>query len=134
MRVTVGRLRRLVREALEGPTVLYHGTLSSDVPSILRSGIKAGEGWGGAEHPGVFLCRDPEDAYVWGATKALGRKGAPPTEEEVASVDPSLVSVLEVHVPPEAVGSIASRQKEFNRPGDLQFVGSVPSQWISVFR
>ena len=51
-------LRWLIREfAIRGdhPTVLYHGTLRSNVNSILATGLRAGAGWGGAAKPGVFL-------------------------------------------------------------------------------
>jgi hypothetical protein len=122
-------------ESSQAPTVLYHGTLRERVPSILASGLRATEGWGGAASPGVFLSPTREDAEYW-ATAALLKKLGLPVPQGVELVAPSehagAVAVLAVAVPPAAAGNIVPRRKSFSLPGDVQFVGSVPPEWISV--
>jgi RNA:NAD 2'-phosphotransferase (TPT1/KptA family) len=44
--------------------LFYHGTLKRNVPSILRTGLRAAFGFG-AEKPGVFLSSSYEDALHW---------------------------------------------------------------------
>jgi hypothetical protein len=138
MKITVGRLRQLVREALApGGTVLYHGTLRDRLPSILASGLRATEGWGGAAAPGVFLSPTRGDAEYWAAASALKRAGRPVpqgvdllgllTPEEAADI-----AIVAVHVPPEESPNLVPRRKSFSLPGDVQYVGSVPPEWLEV--
>jgi hypothetical protein len=122
-------------ESSRGPTVLYHGTLRERVPSILASGLRATKGWGGAPSPGVFLSPNRGDAEYW-ATAALLKKLGLPVPQGVALAAPfeaaGEVAVLAVAVPPAAAGNIVPRRKSFSLPGDVQYVGSIPPEWISV--
>jgi hypothetical protein len=122
-------------ESSQAPTVLYHGTLRERVPSILATGLRATEGWGGAASPGVFLSPTREDAEYW-ATAALLKKLGLPVPQGVALAAPfeaaGDVAVLTVAVPPGAAANIVPRRKSFSLPGDVQYVGSIPPEWISV--
>lgn len=122
-------------ESSRAPTVLYHGTLRERVPSILSAGLRATEGWGGAASPGVFLSPTREDAEYW-ATAALLKKLGLPVPQGVALAAPfeaaGDVAVLAVAVPPSAAANIVPRRKSFSLPGDVQYVGSIPPEWISV--
>ena len=138
MKITMRDLRQVIREALaDGGTVLYHGTLRDRVPSILASGLRATEGWGGAAKPGVFLSPTRDDAEYWAAAAFLKRAGRPVpqgvdlmgllTPEERAET-----AVVSVHVPPEESSSLVPRRKSFSLPGDVQYVGSVPPEWLKL--
>jgi hypothetical protein len=122
-------------ESSQAPTVLYHGTLRERVPSILSAGLRATEGWGGAAAPGVFLSPTREDAEYW-ATAALLKKLGLPVPQGVALAAPfeaaGEVAVLAVAVPPSGTANIVPRRKSFSLPGDVQYVGSIPPEWISV--
>ena len=133
MRIRVSALRRLVREALEDEGLtFYHGTLRDAVPSILRVGLRAGEGWGGGAAPGVFLSKSHESALYWAKISLLKKLGLPQVPSNFPGLDESETVVLQVSVPPEEVGNVVPRQKRFNLPGDSQYVGSVPPQWIKA--
>lgn len=121
-------------ESAGKPIVLYHGTLHDRVPSILSSGLRAGSGWGGAASPGVFLSPSREDAEYWGTASLLKQLSLPvprggdrsPTGTE------GDVVVLTITVPHEESGNIVPRRKSFSLPGDVQFVGNIPPEWISA--
>ena len=133
MKIRLSDLRRIIREALEvGGLTLYHGTLRDAVPSILRTGLRAGQGWGGAEKPGVFLCASQETALYWAKMSLLKKLGRPQDPSEFLDLDEDQLAVLEVTVPSEEVTNVVPRQKSFNLPGDSQYVGSVPPQWIKL--
>lgn len=132
-------LRGLIREfasRADDPTILYHGTLRSNVSSILSTGLRAGKGWGGAEKPGVFLSSTPEDALYWAKMAMLGRMGLNTDSESFDILEKEglmeQLAILRVEVPPEAAGSLVPRRTSFSLPNDMQFVGSIPAEWISV--
>jgi hypothetical protein len=130
-------IRGLIREVLAAgaPTVLYHGTLHERVPSIMRAGLTAGPGWGGAPKPGVFLSPTREDAEYW-AKMALARKlGMPGSEDSFDILDTdalSQIAIIEVHIPLEEAHNIIPRVKSFSLLGDVQFVGSIPPEWLNL--
>ena len=122
-------------ESAVGATVLYHGTLRGRVPSILATGLRATEGWGGAPKPGVFLSPTREDAEYWGTAGLLKAMGLPVPQGAELAPPPGTegeVVVLAVTIPPDALGTIVPRRKSFSLPGDVQFVGSIPPEWISI--
>lgn len=122
-------------ESAAGGTVLYHGTLRDRIPSILATGLRATEGWGGASRPGVFLSPTRADAEYWGTAGLLKAMGLPVPQVAELTPPPGAegeVVVLAVTIPPEELGSIVPRRKSFSLPGDVQFVGSIPPEWISV--
>lgn len=134
-------LRRLIREfaaQVKEPTVLYHGTLRSNVQSILTTGLRAGAGWGGAEKPGVFLSSTPEDALYWAKMSMLGRMGLDSEAESFDLIEKEglmdQLAVMRVEVPAEDTISLVPRRTSFSLPNDMQFVGSVPREWIDVER
>lgn len=132
-------LRGLIREfasRADAPTVLYHGTLRSNVNSILATGLRAGKGWGGAAKPGVFLSATPEDALYWSKMSMLGRMGLDTEAESFDILEKEglmgQLAVLRVEVPADATGSLVPRRTSFSLSNDMQFVGSIPPEWISV--
>lgn len=132
-------LRVLIREfasRADAPTILYHGTLRSNVNSILGTGLRASKGWGGAEKPGVFLSSTPGDALYWAKMAMLGRMGLDTDSKSFDILEKegllNQLAVLRVEVPPEADGSLVPRRTSFSLPNDMQFVGSIPAEWISV--
>lgn len=134
-------LRRLIREfAIRGdhPTVLYHGTLRSNVNSILATGLRAGAGWGGAAKPGVFLSSSPEDAMYWAKMSMATRMGLDTEPEALDLIEKQglmdQLAVLRIEVPSGESGSLVPRKTSFSLPNDMQFVGSVPPEWISFER
>ena len=114
-------------------TTYYHGTLREFVPSILRTGISAGHGWGGVAKPGVFLSAIPETALYWSKMSLLKKLGLPQVESNFNILDESELAVLRVDVPPEGMEFIVPRRTSFNRPGDMQHEGPVPPAWITLF-
>ncbi|NBW06532.1 MAG: hypothetical protein EBR82_00725 [Caulobacteraceae bacterium] len=133
MKLRISDLRHIIREVLEEQGLtFYHGTLKDAVPSILRTGLRAGQGWGGAAKPGVFLSTSPDSALYWAKMSFLTRHGLPAEESSFDRVDPSQLVVLRVDVPPEERSNIVPRQRSYNLAGDSQYVGSVPPGWISV--
>ena len=131
MKIRLGQLRSLVREALEA-TVLYHGTLAEYAPSIARTGLRAGEGWGGAAKPGVFLSANVEDAMHWAKMTALKKMKLPQEESYFNQVDEADLAVVKVTIPESERHNVIPRQRSYNLPGDMQFVGSVPPEWITI--
>jgi hypothetical protein len=115
-------------------TTYYHGTLREFVPSILRTGIRAGHGWGGAARPGVFLSASPEAALYWSKMSLLKKLGLPQKESNFDALDESELVILRVDVPPEGMESVVPRRTPFSRPGDMQHEGSVPPEWITLLR
>jgi hypothetical protein len=123
MRITEAKLRQIIREVLASkvPVTLYHGTLGDRVGSIMQTGLRATEGWGGAAKPGVFLSPTVEDATYW-AEKARERAAMP-----------SDIAILKVRIPSEETHNLVPRRKSFSLPNDIQYVGSIPPEWISLF-
>lgn len=129
-----GREATKMYESAGTSVVLYHGTLSERVPSILSSGLRATEGWGGAANPGVFLSPTREAAEYWGTAALLKKLGLPVPQGVDLHPPPGYegdVSVLAVEIPPEESDNVVPRRKSFSLPGDVQFVGSIPPEWIS---
>ena len=123
-------IRQTLLETMQPP--LYHGTLRDNVPSILRTGIRAGQGWGGAARPGVFLSATPEAALYWSKMSLLKKMGLPQEESNFPGLDESELAVLRVSVPPEESSNVVPRRTSFALPGDSQYVGAVPPEWITV--
>jgi len=96
--------------------IYYHGTLSRNVDSILRTGLLIGFGWG-AEKPGVFLSRDYRTALYW-AENAHKTSGDQP-------------AVLRVSIPDSQVTNVIPRKTSFAKPGDVQYLGEIPPDWIT---
>jgi hypothetical protein len=97
------------------------------VASIMQTGLRATEGWGGAAKPGVFLSPTVEDATYW-ATMALRRSAKMSGSDAL----PSDIAILEVQIPPEESHNLVPRRKSFSLPGDVQYIGSIPPEWISL--
>ena len=119
----------------ERPMVLYHGTLRDSVGSILSGGLKAGGGWGGAAKPGVFLSPTPEDASYWAKMTLLRKRGLPKDSQlfnELTDEDLSEIVILKIRIPVDEVDNVIERRMSFSLPNDLQYVGSIPPEWISV--
>lgn len=136
MRVTESQLRRIIREVLESkvPVILYHGTLRDRVGSIMQTGLRATEGWGGAAKPGVFLSPTVEDATYWDKMTLLRKAGIAGSAANFDELDDAMLSdiaILEIRIPPEALSNLVPRRKSFSLPGDVQYVGSIPPEWIS---
>ena len=135
-----------------GPVTLYHGTFSSNVPSILENGLEPGEGWGGAGTSGVFLSSRPEGALYW-AKLAYQRSKGGLLEADRFDRQFSLgqaqqvISVLKVVIPAEATGSLRADMEQaedasfeggagdweasLERIGDVVYKGTIPASWIS---
>lgn len=119
----------------ERPMVLYHGTLRDNVESILSGGLKAGGGWGGAAKPGVFLSPTPEDASYWAKMTLLRKLGMPKDNayfDQLTDYDMEEIVILKIRIPSEEAGNVIERRMSFSLPNDLQYVGSIPPEWISV--
>lgn len=107
--------------------LFYHGTLKKNVPSILRTGLRAGFGFG-AEKPGVFLSSSYEDALHWA-------KEAQENAEIKDGADPA---VIVVDLPNEELENVVRRTNQFAKkyfeplPGDKQYLGSIPAEYLSV--
>lgn len=131
-------IRQLIREFLivesSQQLIFYHGTLPQYVSSILKTGLRATEGWGGVAAPGVFLSRTIEDAEFWARMSALKSKGLPQKEEYFSEVRSEEIAVLEISIPPEEMSNLVPRRKEFNLEGDMQFVGPIPPQWLQPIK
>jgi hypothetical protein len=102
--------------------ILYHGTRSSNLPGILDSGLRAGYGWG-AESPGVFLSKNPKTALYW-AKMSVEKSGTPD----------DYPAVLQVTIPEDVVNNIIPRKTSFAKEGDVQFLGAIPSDWVSPYK
>jgi hypothetical protein len=106
----------------------YHGTLKRNVSGILRTGLRAGFGFG-AEKPGVFLSSSYEDALHWA-------KEAQENAEIKDGADPA---VIVVDLPNEELENVVRRTNQFAKkyfeplPGDKQYLGSIPAEYLSVF-
>jgi hypothetical protein len=129
---------------------LYHGTLSENIPAILRQGLMPGSGWGGAGSHGVFLSGTPEGALYW-AKIAYQRLF---TEKfEIHSFDRlhghevgDLLAIVVVDVPDSAVHRLKADVEQFEDVGarfstddweeslrvigDVRFDGHVPAAWV----
>ena len=127
-------LRRcMTREVIDSNyIVFYHGTLKSAIPSIMKTGLRATEGWGGAARPGVFLSASFDDAVYWSKMSTLKKMGLEQKESNFDEVPDDEVAVLEIHIPDRLRDSLVPRNKSFNLSGDIQFVGATPPEWISV--
>jgi hypothetical protein len=101
--------------------ILYHGTKKSNLPGILNSGLRAGFGWG-ADNPGVFLSKDPENALYW-AKMSVEKSG----DQHDTPV------IIQVDVPEDAISNIIPRRTSFAKEGDVQFLGAIPSGWVSPY-
>jgi hypothetical protein len=73
----VGFLKTNVMNWLEklAQTVLFHGTLKSQVPEILREGLLPGEGCAGAGVCGVFLSNSMDGALHWAKYRFMTDRG-----------------------------------------------------------
>lgn len=132
-------LRRLIREfasRADAPTILYHGTLRSNVNSILASGLRAGKGWGEAKKEGVFLSSSPENAMYWAKMSLLAKIGLNTDSSMFDEIEDrdllDQLAILRVEVPAEFSKYLVPRITSFARPNDMQFEGAVPPEWISV--
>jgi len=130
VKIKLGQLRSLIREALE--TVLYHGTVKEYAPSIIATGLRAGEGWGGAAKPGVFLSANVADAMYWAKMTALKKLKLPQEESYFDQVDEADLAIIKVAVPENERHNVVPRQRSYNLPGDVQYVGSIPPEWITI--
>jgi RNA:NAD 2'-phosphotransferase (TPT1/KptA family) len=114
-------------------SVFYHGTIKSNLPSILKSGLKATEGWGGAVKPGVFMSPTISDAVYWAKMAMLKKIGLSPDKENFNKVSDGDIAIIKIQVPPDRMADVIERKKkEFSLPNDKQFVGSIPKEWLSV--
>jgi hypothetical protein len=129
------KLINFLFEEEERPMVLYHGTLRDSVGSILSGGLKAGGGWGGAAKPGVFLSPTPEDASYWAKMTLLRKLGLPKDNAYFEQLTDNVLEeivILKIEIPSEEAGNVIERRMSFSLPNDLQYVGSIPPEWISV--
>lgn len=129
MKIRISDLRRIIREVAGEPVVLYHGTLRTNLPKILRDGLRSGFGWG-AEKAGVFLSANVENAAYWArrshATKVLGLG----RDAELPLINDSEIAVLRVTIPADFTENLRERRTSFSKPEDMQYVGDIPPEWI----
>ena len=130
------RISRRPLEAAQADSrqsVFYHGTIKSNLPSILKTGLKATEGWGGTAKPGVFISPTIDDAIYWAKMGMLKKLGLPPDKANFNKVSDDDVAIIKIQVPPDRMIDVIERKKkEFSLPDDKQFVGSIPKEWLSV--
>lgn len=130
--------------------ILFHGTLRENLPDIVESGIRRGEGWGGAGTSGVFLSGTPEGALYW-AKMAHQREHGENLDVErfdrkhKLDMD-SLLVVLPVLVPPSAEDLLRADEEQFEDVhadfpatdwrksleviGDVRYDGEIPPHWV----
>jgi hypothetical protein len=135
------------------PVKLYHGTLRSSLPGILKKGIEVGEGWGGAGTNGVYLSASPEGALYWAK---LQHQKINDEKLEIDRFDRShtsrdtdrLLAIVEVTIPAEKLddlkadmeqaedvgfdGSEDDWQASLDEIGDTRFDGHVPPEWVNA--
>lgn len=131
-------------------TVLYHGTLASNLQAILKDGIREGEGWGGANTAGVFLSGHPRGALYW-AKMAYQRNHEGKLEAHRFDRDHGheadrLLVVLAIEIPEKETKRLKADEEQFEdvgasfspsdwkrslvEIGDVRFEGVVPPKWI----
>ena len=126
-------LRRVIREMIDSESlVFYHGTTKDAIPSIMNGGLQATKGWGGASNPGVFLSKSVENARYWSKMSLLKKLGLPYDESNFGEVAEDEITVFEVRIPADHSGDVIKRNASFSLAGDMQFVGSVPTEWLSL--
>lgn len=126
---------RILQRSAEGSRqfTYYHGTSKSNLPSIMKTGLKATEGWGGALKPGVFMSPTISDAIYWAKMGMLKKLGLEPEKENLSKVPDSDIAIIKIQIPPDRMVDVIERKKkEFSLPDDKQFVGSIPKEWLSV--
>lgn len=160
-RDTVKAWRPAVRREYEpneesgGSLRLYHGTAAGALRSICATGIRVGEGWGGAGTSGVFLSRSPVAALYW-AKMAHQRDHDEKMEAErfdrAHKLDrDDLIVVVQVDVPFEELHRLKADDEQFEDVqypedveqdpddwesslkyiGDARFDGPAPPEWVS---
>lgn len=114
--------------------VLYHGTLKSSIPSIMKEGLTAQEGIGRG-YFGVYLSGTREGAEYWAKSHWIARTGKEPEEE-------GPITVLEVRIPAFAEGDLhadmeqadegSDWQESLKVIGDCMFARDIPPSWIRL--
>ena len=133
-----------------GEVVLYHGTYQDFVPSILKSGLTAAAGWGGANTHGVFLSGTVEGGRSWGRYAAATEMGMSGDAERYTQQYPDLphVRVFRVVIPANKVKNLRADMEQAEEYdyggkstdwqaslliiGDVMYKGEIPASWVSL--
>jgi hypothetical protein len=138
-------------EAASSPMapVLYHGTTTEALPSILSGGLKVVPGWGGAGTEGVYLSNSKTGALMWAMSSLLsktGEGGDPSRFFRKHSLDE--LALVEVRIPESELENLKADmeqaedyqydgeeddwQASLDQIGDVRFDGPVPASWITA--
>jgi len=134
------------------PIVLYHGTMRTNLPWILKEGLKPYEGWGGYGMKGVFLSGDIEGAEYWAKIQhqkeSGGRLEVDRFDRKFGSQKDELLAILKVTIPASETkwlradmeqaedvgfeGDEADWQASLEEIGDAVFIKPIPPNWIQL--
>jgi hypothetical protein len=138
-------------EAASSPMapVLYHGTTTEALPSILSGGLKVVSGWGGAGTEGVYLSNSKTGALMWAMSSLLsktGEGGDPSRFFRKHSLDE--LALVEVRIPESELENLKADmeqaedyqydgeeddwQASLDQIGDVRFDGPVHASWITA--
>lgn len=131
----------------EKHVTLFHGTLASCAEKILREGLVASSGWGGAGTHGVYLSGSLDGAFYWAKLAYLRERGE---KLEAARFNSKYsydnIKVIVVKIPEKAFdklradmeqsedycfnGSEMDWEDSLEKIGDVMFAGNIPSDWL----
>lgn len=135
-----------------GSVVLYHGTTRKHLAKIMRQGLKASGGYGGAGTFGTYLSGSKDGALYW-AKKAFmldnGEKGEIERfDRKYGKRQDELLAILQVNIPASAIdklradmeqaedvgfeGGPENWQVSLEQIGDVMFDGNIPASWLTV--
>lgn len=124
----------------------YHGTLKTNIPSILSSGISATTGWGWAGQDGVSLATNRDEALYWAKMQWLIANEMSPEERNFRFVPETDLGVVEVTLPAEekqrlepdhdqledfGLSGDASWQESAQAMSSVVYPAPIPAAWIT---
>ena len=142
----------LFESDLGGSVVLYHGTLRSNLESIMQDGLRKSSGWGGAGTTGVYLSRSPKGALYWAKIAYMNAQEDSMEPErfdrKYGKQEKDLLVVLRVEIPVEQTknlkadmeqaeeygfeGAPEDWQEGLEVIGDVMYNGDIPREWIRI--
>jgi len=130
---------------------LYHGTLLEKIPSILKTGLDAGAGWGSYGGSGVFLSSSYKGALYWAKVSFLASKGEKMESSRFdRKYSPKILAVVKVTIPQTHFKYLKADmeqaedfeegyekdewEKSLRIAGDVMYIRKIPPAWIRIVK
>lgn len=147
---TDSEMLREMWKGIKDEPILYHGTLTQNLPAIQKDGLQMSEGWGGYGMIGVFLSATTEGAEYWAKLAYQRETGGKPEvfrfDRQYGPQQADLLTILRVTIPAEQThllkadmeqaedvgfeGELEDWQDSLSEIGDVVYTETVPPEWV----